>query len=408
MSEVREDNTAIFDAARKRSVLELAQRMVSLRRASGGILVGPCPRCGGEAKSARFKVDPRRNTWKCWAACGGGDAIALEQLLGGGNALDAAKRLAGDLPTPVRDSAPAASAADRRQQLENEEAERVAFARRIWDRAEPAAGSRKERSLVQTYLAARGFDLKHELVRHALSALRFAPKARMAPGLEAPAMVAAFRRREVQGSIVAWPVVGVHLTFLRRDGGGKAQARDEYGDALPAKKMFGVTRGAAMWLSAFDEPGPLVVCEGLETTLAAAVMASAARVSGMRIIAAGSLLNLAGEIHRDKWGRVDIDNPTPAPHAPAFTFPLDPSRDDVFIGVDRDMSEIKVRAKPAIGAPIGFAEDRILGAEARAFIAASMARQAWSDAGARNVIAMQPGPGEDFNDALVRRARRAA
>ena len=53
----------------------------------------------------------------------------------------------------------------------------------------------------------------------------------------------------------------VHRTFLRPDGSGKA-------DANPAKAMLGGTAGGHVALS--EAPGPLVVCEGIETGLALA------------------------------------------------------------------------------------------------------------------------------------------
>ncbi|HCW48981.1 MAG TPA: hypothetical protein DGP25_02760 [Brevundimonas sp.] len=72
------------------------------------------------------------------------------------------------------------------------------------------------------------------------------------------------------------------------------------------------------------------------------------------------------------------------------------------ICIDRDMREIRVKARKATGGTW----KRPLDAETRARICAGLAEQAWREAGAHAVRIWAPAPGRDFNDEL--RARLAA
>lgn len=121
------------------------------------------------------------------------------------------------------------------------EAERRRFAAlRIWNRARSGEGA-----LVERYLRARAIGMPVP------SALRFAPNLRHPSGGAAPAMVAAIRDR-------GGPLVGVHRTWLRPDGLGKAALS-------PAKAMLGRALGSAVRLS--EAGSPLIIGEGIETTL---------------------------------------------------------------------------------------------------------------------------------------------
>ncbi|MFN4061223.1 MAG: toprim domain-containing protein [Paracoccus hibiscisoli] len=79
--------------------------------------------------------------------------------------------------------------------------------------------------------------------------LRFHPECWHPTARRFPAMVAL-----VEGL----PRAAIHRTYLRADGGGKA-------DTEPAKAMQGATRGGAVRLT--EGQGPLVVAEGIETAL---------------------------------------------------------------------------------------------------------------------------------------------
>jgi hypothetical protein len=133
----------------------------------------------------------------------------------------------------------------RRAAEEQAEARRRAEqARRLWREAVPLEGTPAARYLRE----ARGIRLA-TLPR----TLRFHPEAWHGPTARRwPAMVAA-----VQGA----GLPAVHRTFLRPDGSGKAGL--EGGDKL----ALGGTAGGAVRL--MDGPGPLVVAEGIESTLAA-------------------------------------------------------------------------------------------------------------------------------------------
>jgi len=133
---------------------------------------------------------------------------------------------------------------------------RQGAARRIWDESHPIAGS-----LVERYLRARSISTA---VNGRLPAcLRFQPALAYYPyggcsgfsdgGPRHPAMVAPITSSD--GGLS-----GVHLTFLRADGLGKAAL-------TPARKVAGVKRGCSIQLV----PGTagLVIGEGIETSLSA-------------------------------------------------------------------------------------------------------------------------------------------
>ena len=123
--------------------------------------------------------------------------------------------------------------------MADDERERIARARRIWDAVASARGTLAER-----YLRARG-------VRAALPpSLRFAERTWHGPAQRRlPALVAAVARGR--------GFVGIHGTFLAEPG-RKAEVE-------PAKMMLGPVAGGAVRLS---RGGPvLVVAEGIETGL---------------------------------------------------------------------------------------------------------------------------------------------
>jgi putative DNA primase/helicase len=169
----------------------------------------------------------------------GGDALGLVAYLRGQGQADAvqwAKRFLG-----VGDGEPLPEVS-RRRDLSPEPTPRDTkpIARQIWNEARPPEGT-----LVQAYLRSRGLSLPPSPV------LRFHPSC--ARGKERlPAMVAL-----MTDSVTAEPV-GVHRTFLRPDGNGKA--------AEPAKLMLGGS--GVIRLSPDDEVTTgLGLAEGIETAL---------------------------------------------------------------------------------------------------------------------------------------------
>ncbi len=112
----------------------------------------------------------------------------------------------------------------------------------IWRQTGPAAGS-----LIARYMASRG------IITPLPPDLHFHPDLRHLTGVYAPAMVAAVRN--VDGVIT-----GLHRTWLREDGDGKA-------NLSPSKAMLGPCRGGAVRLGTLGHV--LMVGEGIETCLSA-------------------------------------------------------------------------------------------------------------------------------------------
>ncbi|KNX39819.1 hypothetical protein ROTO_36470 [Roseovarius tolerans] len=136
----------------------------------------------------------------------------------------------------------AATIARREAERRADAQRRAGQAERIWQEAQPIAGTAAE-----AYLRGRGITcaLPHTL--------RFHPACFHGPTAQRfPAMVAA-----VHGGSFA-----VHRTYLRPDGSGKAGL--DGGDKL----MLGATAGGAVRLT--DGPGRLVVAEGIESGLSLA------------------------------------------------------------------------------------------------------------------------------------------
>ena len=103
-------------------------------------------------------------------------------------------------------------------------------------------------TLVATYLRSRGITLPVP------EALRYLPSLRHRSGFSGPAMIALVTRGEDPRP------VAIHRTWLAPDGSGKASVE-------PAKMMLGPCKGGAVRLAPFGQP--LLVGEGIETTLAA-------------------------------------------------------------------------------------------------------------------------------------------
>ncbi len=116
-------------------------------------------------------------------------------------------------------------------------------AERIWNEAVPISGSGGE-----TYLRGRGLQLP------LTSTLRYHPALTHSPGNIFPAMVA-----RVTNGVSGHPM-GIHRTFLCRDGSRKARVN-------PAKKMLGPCAGGAVQLA--QPTDCLMIGEGIETVLSA-------------------------------------------------------------------------------------------------------------------------------------------
>ncbi len=141
-------------------------------------------------------------------------------------------------------AAPIAAAKQRHDTKADEasDRQRTEMALRIWAETQPAAGS-----LVEPYLRARGINIPRPL------SLRFHPALKHSDSMW-PAMVALITRG-TDGE-----PIGIHRTFLSRDGGAKAPV-------TPPKKMLGPCRGGAVRLGPVGDR--LMIAEGIETALSA-------------------------------------------------------------------------------------------------------------------------------------------
>lgn len=385
---------SIFDQARGvMSVEALAAGVTDLRRA-GSELRGVCPLCGAGKKnsaSAPFAVKPARQSWCCYVCDQHGDVVDLEQQLRGGTPVEAARRLVGDAPAAARVQRPQA----RPKAPEGPSAsERVAA--EILSGLRPFAGSPAERYL-------RGRGIPEAVLALAGPRMAFHPAAKWGWDEEArrwitaPALVLRVVTPAPDGEPV--PTGGVHCTYLAVGGAGKA-ALD------PAKKMWGPQvadgRPGVAWLFGDPRAAPMTrmtVGEGVETVLSMCGM-DATTLTGAAM-AALSLDRLQGGVFRDDEGCIDAFDPQPDPERPPATWP---GRWCVVAGVDRDMGDLKVKARGGRGKPCAF----VLDGEARARICARLTVRGWKAAGAYSALAIAPGRGCDFNDELRRRARLGA
>jgi hypothetical protein len=127
---------------------------------------------------------------------------------------------------------------------QRDETQRIAQARQIY-----SSGIQDER--IAVYLRSRG-------IRQISPVLRFAEQAPHRLGARLPAMLAPIVD-------AAGEQIGVHLTYLSRNNGGKTWLPKEF-----QRECRGVVRGGAIRLLPFNPDVELLLCEGVETALAAA------------------------------------------------------------------------------------------------------------------------------------------
>ncbi|MBR0682220.1 virulence-associated protein E [Roseomonas eburnea] len=201
---------------------------------------GDCPACGYRGTFSVTTKDGR-TLWRCASCQDRGGVTAVVRGVIGGNWTP---------PAPPLASGP-------------DNAGRTRAALALWDEAVPLPGT-----LAAMYLAARG------LPGEASTALRYHPALRHPHETASfPCLVALVVSTET-GEPVA-----IHRTYLRRDGSGKAAVE-------PAKASKGPTAGGAIMLSAPMPGAPLVIGEGIESSLSAGRLMSA---PAWAAIAAGNL-----------------------------------------------------------------------------------------------------------------------
>lgn len=258
----------------------------------GREMIGLCPFHNDHHPS--LKVRPLHGYYKCHACGAGGDAFSFLMRIDGLTFPETVAQLAahygltdagvaGKAPL-ARRLPPAPAVPDDGDDRDAERA--IAQAVQMFRESVAAAGT-----LVEDYLTARALP-PGRIDPGVLRQLRFLPRvpywhtrkgARRATVIgEYPVMLAPFQNG-------AGHICGVHLTYLRPDGGGKMDVIDP--DApdkkLNAKKMKGRPWGCAIRLGA---PAPvMVVSEGIENGLTSLV----ARPE-WPVWVAGSLGNMAG------------------------------------------------------------------------------------------------------------------
>jgi putative DNA primase/helicase len=257
---------------------------------------GRCPACG-YPNGLTLSEKAGRPLWWC-ASCRDQAAVSAALL--------------GDAVAPRGD--------DTRRPADASE-DRKAAALRLWQAAGPAAGSP-----VAIYLQSRGLTLPPEPV------LRLLAGAKHPTGARLPAMVALLA--DLDGKPAA-----VHRTFLAPGGTGKATVE-------PQRMTLGPVRGAAVRL--WPAAPRLVIGEGIETSLAAAVLLKA-----------------------PAWAAVSAGNLADTLALPALVR-------EVVIAADNDAPGRR---------------------------AARQAAARWRAEGRAVKIAMPDRPGTDFNDLLRERAR---
>jgi hypothetical protein len=143
-------------------------------------------------------------------------------------------------------------------------ARRIAHARTVWNGATPAVGSP-----VVRYLASRGITMPPP------TTLRWAPRCWHGEARQwFPAMVALVEH-------VDRGIVGVHRTFLRPDGGGKADLAKDW-----QKRSLGPIGGGAVRLGVPRKGEWFAIAEGIETLLS---VTQACSLPGWAALSAGGM-----------------------------------------------------------------------------------------------------------------------
>jgi hypothetical protein len=230
-------------------------------RFEGGRYRTRCPAHGGEDRNLAVWADEQGVAcFKCWS-----HGCATSQIVA---ALGAAPTPAKVAPLPAK-ARPADERANRDRALQ------------IWCEAREPHGT-----VVHDYLFGRGWtgeiprplcigadpaELACAGIGLAVPAsIRFHPRLWHRSGVKLPAMVAAIEDRDGR-------IVGVHRTWLKSDGTGKAGIE-------PNKMALGRVRGCTVHLTAGADE--LVLCEGIETGL------SILQATGLHVWAALGTSNL--------------------------------------------------------------------------------------------------------------------
>lgn len=359
--------------------------------------VGLCP--FHSERTPSFTVADDKGWYHCFGCSAHGGVIDFVMEHQGVDFVEAVRRLSDEAGIVLaRESATPRAELERKPELRDaHRVPTVECAQWMWRTA-----GRAEGEIVEAWLAARGLDVSHPLVRQGLRALRYHPRCpiyawKMHERPEAlmgtrPAMLALIERIEGPAGARTRVPMGVHVTYLSPDGRSKAQlgvTRD--GKPVPTRKMFGDVAGGGVWLGPVDDSGPLLVGEGIETTLSAACLDG----RPTRMVAALSLGNLEGKAVCLRDGALPIWNVQADASRPPM---LIDDAGHVIVAIDADMKALKGRRVQWVrGGKTGLGD--VSGPD-RARICATLAVQAWRRAGAWPVEAIRPPMGADFNDLM--------
>lgn len=376
---------ALDDLRDRNPVQDVAGRWVTLRAATRGRFVGPCPICSGNRASrtaSRFECDSRK--WVCAVCADGGDVIRLVERVEGLGFREAVQHLGGVLEIDPETAARRDRERAERQRLaeldanEKRERERV----RCWQLWRGAAYRRIVGTVVADYFRLRGLEVPDTTaLRCALDWPYYHPGPDGKPRIlhRGPAMLAAIQDSEGR-------FAGLHVTPIDlSQPDGKARIVDpETGEALQAKKVRGDKQGGVIRLIAPETPRRLVMGEGIETSLSpwTAMLRAGRDLSDTAIWSSVDLGNMGGRAletvphptEADRHGRPRrVPGLEPDMSVPGIVIP-ESVRDIILLGdgdSDRFLTETTLkRAARRYAAP-----ERVV-------------RSAWAHAG------------QDFNDML--------
>lgn len=370
----------VDEVRRRTSLVALIGAVVPLKRA-GRDMAGCCP--FHNERSPSFYVIERKGFFHCFGCGAHGSAIDFRMRHWREDFVEAVTRLAQDAGLALPGQAPLPrkpAPIVRRASAEDEAGEGMRDALRardLWRRCVPAQGT-----LVETYLRARGIGIPVPPTLRFYQHLPYwiAGAADDGPPIkigEFPAMIAPIQARDAA-------VIGLHRTYLARDGSAKLAAVGPTGASLVAKKMTGRSFGGAVRFSPAREV--LAVGEGIETCLT--VLQARPELA---VWAALSLGNLAGGGVGEGKRRAPADPKTLAAYKAKRPWPRLPS-------------EIPDMDRPGFVPPVGTRE-LILLADADNKdppMAEALLRRAakrYAAMGLRVSIA-RPADGHDFNSML--------
>ncbi len=303
---MKSDFSALLENVKRHALVVdiAAMRIHGGLKNSGKYRKGLCPFHNDTNPS--FFVDTHKNTYRCYSCGAGGDAIEFLKEIDKISFKDAVLQLAGmygiadtgQKPKFIKRSPPP----KKKETEEQREKREIRKAQNLIKQSAPAEGS-----VIETYLKSRAIE-PELLPDGILKQLRFIPALKYwhrwerAKRYEAigtfPAMLA-----PMQNSL--GEIRGVHITYLKPDGTGKADIpdKDKPGSKLPSKKMKGRPWGCAIRLG---RAAPVMVfSEGIENGLSALMVKP-----DWPVWVAGSLTNLSGagqnrkgEPHPRKDGR---------------------------------------------------------------------------------------------------------